>query len=316
MTSVGRAIRASGDAARLVDATRLRGMARTLRHDVRQYEPPATPDDDLVAAVVEPYASVDDALDRLSRLEDRLVARGDRRAVFLTVYTRMTARIRARIDRGGFRNPDWMRRYTTAFANYYRRAFLAFERGDLGAVPDPWRIAFGTAVAGDALVLQDAALGINAHINYDLALTLRDVGIDPDRPARRADHRAVDEVLARLVDAQQAVLAETYAAGIADLDASLGRLDERLSLLGLTEGREQAWRVAVVLADAGWPPVRAFARWVLRATATGGAVVVRNPALDAAVLRRLQRVEREGVALDDVFQQLRAGLDEVDGTGT
>jgi hypothetical protein len=285
-------------------------MALALRHDVEGYEPPAAPDEDLVAAASGPYDSVDDAAERLRRLEDLLTERGDRRAVFLTVYTRMTARIRGRIDRGGFRDPDWLRAYTTAFANYYRRAFLAFERGDLGAVPDPWRIAFGTAIRGDALVMQDAFLGINAHINYDLALTLRDVGIDPERERKLADHRAVNEVLARLVDAQQRALAEIYAAGVADVDAALGRLDEELSLLGLREGREQAWRVAVVRTDVGLPPVASLARWVRRATATGGAAFVLGPPLDPTVMAELRRFEREGLDPDYVLDRLAMRLDE------
>jgi hypothetical protein len=304
------ALAPAGAVVGLVNRRRLRGMALALRYDVAQYDPPATPDEDLVAAASGPYDSVDDAAERLRRLEALLTERGDRRAVFLTVYTRMTARIRARIDRGGFRDPDWLRAYTTAFANYYRRAFLAFERGDLGGVPDPWRIAFGTALRGDALVLQDAALGINAHINYDLALTLRDVGIDPDRAAKRADHRAVNGVLARLVDVQQRVLAELYAPGLSAVDATLGRVDERLSLLGITEGREQAWRVATVLTDTDWPPIRSLARWVLRATATGGAAFVRGPALDPALREQLQRFEREGVDVADALGDLQARLDD------
>jgi hypothetical protein len=310
MCPAGVPLGAYGQVARLVDGRRLRGMGLALRHDSRQYEPPETPDPDLLDPVQTPYESVTDAFERLRRLERRLRERGDRRAVFLTIYTRMTERIEARIDRGGFRDPAWMRAYTTAFANYYRRAFLAFERGETGAVPDPWLVAFGTALRGDALVVQDALLGINAHINYDLALTLRDVGIDPDRAAKRADHRAVDEVLARLVDVQQTVLADVYAAGIDDIDEGLGRFDERLSLLGLAEGRAQAWRVAVVLTDVGWPPVASFARWVLRATATGGAVFVRNPGLAPTVLDRLRRLEREGVDTDRVLATLGTALDD------
>ncbi len=304
MTAPLRTLSAYGDAARLVDARRVRGMARALRHDVEQYDPPDTPDADLVAVAQGTFESVEDAAERLRELEDLLRERDDRRAVFLTIYTRMTERIRARIEADGFGDPAWMRAYTTAFANYYRRAFLAFERGELGAVPDPWRIAFGTATGGDALVLQDAFLGINAHINYDLALTLRDVGIDPDRAAKRADHRAVNEVLARLIDAQQRALAEVYADGVADVDDALGRLDEQLSLLGLREGREQAWRVAVVLTDVGFPPVASLARWVLRATATGGAAFVLGPSPDSDLLAELRRFEREGIELTAVLDRL------------
>ncbi|WP_424016539.1 DUF5995 family protein [Halorientalis pallida] len=311
MTAPLRTLSAYGDAARLLDARRVRGMARALRHDVEQYDPPDTPDAELVAVAQGAFESVADAAERLRTLEDLLREREDRRAVFLTIYTRMTERIHARIADGGFADAEWMRAYTTTFANYYRRAFLAFERGELGAVPDPWRIAFGTATGGDALVMQDAFLGINAHINYDLALTLRDVGIDADRAAKLADHRAVNEVLARLIDAQQTALAEVYAAGVADVDAALGRLDERLSLLGLREGREQAWRVAVVLTDVGFPPVASLARWVLRATATGGAAFVLGPTVDPDVLAELRRFEREGVELADVLERLG---DELDAT--
>ncbi|MEA5388045.1 DUF5995 family protein [Haloarculaceae archaeon H-GB11] len=302
---------AAGRAARLVDGRRLREMTLAARHDVRQYDPPADPDDELVAETVEPYDSVADAEARLERLEQRLLDRGDRRAVFLTIYSRMTSRIRTRLDGGAFANTEWMRAYTTTFANYYRRAFLAFERGDLGAVPDPWRIAFGTAFRGDALVMQDAFLGINAHVNYDLALTLRDVGIDARRATKRADHFAVDDMLTRLVDVQQRLLAEVYAPGVADIDATFGRLDERLSLLGITEGREQAWRVAVVLEDAAWPPIRSAARWVLRATATGGAVVIRNAGLHPHLLDRLRRLEREGITDEEILASLVSSLDEV-----
>jgi len=268
-----------------------------------------TADAALVAAVETPYASVDDALERLRRLESLLAARGDRRAVFLTVYSRMTERIRDRIDRGGFSDPAWLRDYTTTFADDYRRAFLAFERGE-ESVPDPWRLAFGTARRGDALVVEDAFLGINAHINYDLALTLRDVGIDPDRGRKRADHRAVGEVLSGLVDAQQAALADVYAPGIDDIDAAFAGIDERLSLFALTEGRKQAWRVAVVLSDIECSPVRSLVRWSLQTTATGGARLIRQSALPRDRRARLRQLEREGVDTDAVLAALRTRLDD------
>jgi hypothetical protein len=50
------------------------------------------------------------------------------------------------------------------------------------------------------LVAQDVVLGINAHVNYDLALALSLVGVDPDRETKYADHCAVNDVLGRLVD--------------------------------------------------------------------------------------------------------------------
>jgi hypothetical protein len=302
------------EAARLVDGTGLRAMLLALRHDPGPVRRGTDPDPALVDLVETPFDSLEGALERLEALESALRDRRDRRAVFLTVYSRMTRAIRARIRDGRFGDPEWMRRYTVAFADYYRRAFLDFERGRLGGVPAPWRIAFDTSVGGRGLVVQDAFLGINAHINYDLALTLGDVGIDPDRPAKRADHRAVDGVLRRLVDAQQDALAELYAPGIEDVDETLGRFDESFALLGMTEGREQAWRVAAVTTDVGFPPVRSYARWVLRTTATGGAAFVLSPRVAPELMRTLRRVERDGldveVALDVLADRLDGAVSE------
>jgi hypothetical protein len=286
-------------------------MLLALRYDPGPVRRETDPDPALVDLVESPFESVDGVLERLRALEAALREREDRRAVFLTVYSRMTREIRNRITADGFDDPAWMRRYTVAFADYYRRAFLAFERGRLGGVPAPWRVAFDTAARGEGLIAQDAFLGINAHINYDLALTLLDVGIDPDRPAKRADHRAVNEVLGRLVDAQQEALAELYAPGLADVDAAFGRFDEAFTLLGLTEGREQAWRVAVVSTDVDIRPVRSYARWVLRATATGGAAFVLSPGVDPGLVRSLGRVEREGVTLETALDVLAEKVDGV-----
>lgn len=286
------------EATQLLNAPNLRAMLIALRNRVRRFEPPDTPNPALTAIVRDPFDSVTDVTTRLTELEARLRDQDDRRAIFLTIYRQMTAKVRDGINHGQFENSDWMTRYLVGFANYYRRAFLAFEEGRLTAVPDPWRITFGTALRGDSLVIQDSVLGINAHINYDLALTLNEVGIDPNRAQKYQDHVAINDTLARLIDIQQAILAEMYAAGIGDIDTALGRLDESFFLRTMTEGREQAWRVAVVLADVRIVPIESYARWVLRTTATGGAYFILGPRLDHDLYQRIQRFEAEGFDLE------------------
>jgi hypothetical protein len=298
---------------RLFDARRVRAALLAARVTA------PTPDDHetdpvFVDLLDTPFETVDDAHDRLRALERRLRAAGDRRAVFPTIYTRMTHAVRAAIDDGRFADPEWMRRYTVTFADYYRRAFLTFERGAYAAVPAPWRVAFDVAVAGDALVAQDAFLGINAHINYDLALTLRDLGIDPRRARKRADHDRIDDVLAGLVDAQQAALVDLYAPGLSAVDATFGRFDEAFSLFSMTEGRAWAWRTAAVLTDVRAAPARAVTRWLHRAAATGGARVIGSPPIDPAVLAALRRVECDRLSLDGALDALTDHLDAASGT--
>ena len=297
---------------RLLNLRRLRAIYIAMREDATSDSVPREADTDLVDLTSDPYESLAGARDRLDRLETLLRQRDDRRAVFLSIYTHMTRAVQRSVEREVFADPDWMRAYTVTFANYYREAFLAFEQGRRQAVPEPWRIAFDTAVAGDALVVQDAFLGINAHINYDLALTLRDVGLDPNRRQKRTDHRAINDILARLVDAQQAALAEIYAPGIDEVDAILGGFDETVSLFSLTESRKQAWRVGVVLHDFDVRPVEAYARWLLRTTATGSALFVLSPTLSPEAMRAFGRVEQGQFELGDALELLHSRFEAVD----
>ena len=59
--------------------------------DPSAFEIVGEPDIELRALVAEPFETVYDVADRLERLESRLLTREDRRSIFLTVYTEMTA---------------------------------------------------------------------------------------------------------------------------------------------------------------------------------------------------------------------------------
>lgn len=255
-------------------------------------------DPDLVALLEAEFTTTDTVLTRLGAAERHLRDQGDRRAVFLTVYTRMTEQVLAGVDDGAFRDPDWVSEYLVSFGNAYRRAHLTYERGDYGDVPVPWRIAFDTALLGDALVLQDAFLGVNAHINYDLAYTLDEVGIDPDRPDKHADHNHVNAILADLVDTVQEALVDVYdALGVTSADALLGPIDEQLVLLGLTSGRAFAWENAILLADGpGWL-TSPLVEWRLRTASTGIAHVLRSTRVDPRVRDQLRDVEDDATTL-------------------
>ncbi|MFC6725883.1 hypothetical protein ACFQE1_16220, partial [Halobium palmae] len=66
----------------------------------------------------------------------------------------------------------------------------------------------------------------------------------------------------------------------------------------------QAWRIAVVLTDVDVAPVASYARWVLRATATGSALFILNPALDSSLLRTLRTIESEGLDVEAVLERV------------
>jgi len=247
-------------------------------------------DPELLALVSDPYSDADEVREGLDALLAAFEAREDRRAVFLGIYARMTAAVGRRIERGAFADPDWVGQYLVAFADRYRVAVRDFEAGDVDALPDPWLLAFEAAEPGDSLVLQDAMLGVNAHINYDLALALDDVGVGTDRASKYADHCAIIDVIAGLVDEAQDELADRDADGLATLDSSLGRVDERLTVATIDECRDSAWRTAVAM-DSRFRARRRFARWFNDRTATGAAYLIRSSRSSAVVHETLAGLE-------------------------
>jgi len=75
-----------------------------------------------------------------------------------------------------FHNRTWMETYTYHFADLYREAVYNWEFGNKEDVPGAWVLAFEHAKNEDLLILQNIMLGINAHINRDLAYALHEVG--------------------------------------------------------------------------------------------------------------------------------------------
>lgn len=226
----------------------------------------------LLSLLEAPYGTVGETRDRLRDLLAAFEAREDRRADFLSVYVRTTEAVADRIDRDGFANPDWVGDYLVAFANRYREAVLAHETGHWDALPAGWRIAFRAADRGDASAVRLAALGVNAHVNHDLAYALDDAGIATDRPTRRADHRTVTDIIAGHADDVRADL-------LAREDGASAAPDADLVAAAVAGCRERAWQTAAALGSR-LGARRRVARWVNETTASVAARVLADAPLE------------------------------------
>ena len=111
---------------------------------------------------------------------------------FALLYLRTTEGMRDANDEGEFSDPEfWDRAVIPTFADYYLNAYRAWKHGEPARVDAAWRTAFGAEpdrLTGNQMIY----LGINAHINNDLAFMIEDL-----TPGYRyADHKHVDDVLA------------------------------------------------------------------------------------------------------------------------
>jgi hypothetical protein len=194
---------------------------------------------------------IDELIARMADLLEPLQADGDQRRYFHATYQRTTIAVAGEIKRGGFADAEWVERWDVAFADLYLEAL---EASLAGRRPTrPWDIAFGAPANLPAL--RHVLLGMNAHINYDLPQALLAVITDGqfDDAAllarREADHRAIDEVLASRVSAEDDEL--TRISGPTPL---LDRLLRPFNRLGtqrfLREAREKVWANTIALSHA------------------------------------------------------------------
>jgi hypothetical protein len=197
------------------------------------------------------YDSIDDLLVRMR--DDLVHLTGDARRFFHATYLRTTQAVGAEIERGGFVDNDWVRRWDLAFAELYVDALAADRAG--APVAGPWRVVFDAAEKRpDLAPLLHVLFGINAHINYDLPQALLAVisSADFDDRAllavRAADHRHVDAVLQSRVGAEDNQL--TAVSRVTVLDRLLRPANRAASRRFLAEAREKVWRNAVVLDQA------------------------------------------------------------------
>jgi hypothetical protein len=224
----------------------------------------------------------------MAALLDELEADGDPGRYFLATYLRTTRAVGEALDRGEFDDVAWVDGWDVDFASLYLDALTA-HRSDPASPPEPWRMAFGAdpGLPPTAHVL----LGMNAHINFDLARALVRV-IPPEdfaEPAvlerRRRDHERIDAVLASRVAAEDAELVRA-SGGRRLVDALLAPANRQASRLFLRESRRKVWANATELNAARLRGEADYARRVADLEAAS-AVRVRDLLRPGPVLLRL-----------------------------
>jgi hypothetical protein len=174
--------------------------------------------------------------------ELRTIARSatDALGYFPALYSQVTERVAAGIAAGDFDDGPRMDEFVGDFARRYISAFR-----DPAMRARCWQACWDVAGKQGLLIIQHLLLGINAHVNYDLAQTVADIG------RSSGDFAAVR----RDFDAVNVILAATSVDVLRSLDV-VSRWTNELAALGggklfnfsLRAARAQAWRAGVYLA--------------------------------------------------------------------
>jgi len=200
-----------------------------------------------------------EVIDRLTEIRDCTgkVAPECGIAQFSELYLTITQCIWDHIQAGGFfADNGYLARLDVVFANRYFHALGAWAGGQ--RTPRAWRVLFEVPSDGEVTAIQLAGAGVNAHINFDLAVAIVDTGRERGDAAldtRREDYAKVNDVFAERMDALLRDLLEARALA--------GRESEQLSALGrlmtriVATARHFAWEDATDL----WPLPRRSEAW-------------------------------------------------------
>jgi hypothetical protein len=201
----------------------------------------------------------------------------DHNAVFALAYLRTTQTYKwARDQSGFFTDTPWVNHEDAVFAKYYFAAYDNWAGGARGQVPQAWLIAFDTAAARQVNGSGDLLLGMNAHVNRDLPITLAAVGMaTPDGQSRKPDHDKVDQFLNTVLQPLLEELAARFDSSIIHIETPYG-----VGYTGLFQTlavwREQAWRNAQLLANATTPAARALALQEIETSAATQALAIKT----------------------------------------
>jgi hypothetical protein len=196
-----------------------------------------------------------DTLHHMNSLLREMEQRSDQRSAFLHCYSLMSGNMVLASREGAFHDCEWMQHFVDHFARYYFQALDQYN-GVKESAPSVWVLAHDTALHTTCPTIQKLLLGINAHINYDLVLTLADLlekewpGLDNSGRTRRyEDYCKVNEIIAETIDKVQDLVLESSDPEMELVDFAMGRVDEWLISRLIRTWRDEVWETAVELLE-------------------------------------------------------------------
>jgi hypothetical protein len=192
------------------------------------------------------FHRIDDAIRVMDEIIDWSRAGAHRIGFFTCLYRATTLEVRRGIGSGRFQNAARMEVFDVHFARYFFDALHVWKAG--GRPAAAWSRAFRACEDEELFVLQHLLLGMNAHINLDLAATVADLAGIESREELRVDYDEINHILAEMVDGVQDVLND-FNPGLKALDFVGLHFDEAVASFSIRKARDRSWAAAMELVD-------------------------------------------------------------------
>jgi hypothetical protein len=180
-------------------------------------------------------------------------------APFALAYWRITEGYgHIRSQPGYFQNVPVFNHVVAVFAKYYLSAYQNWKSGNRAAVPLAWQIPFDAAAGKQVSGTGNLLMGVNAHVNRDLAFVMAATGlVAPDGSSKKKDFDQVNVLINTMVEPLTAEEGARFDQSMDSGSSPLG-IEYTFSSELIAGWREQAWRNAELLVNAPTPEARAL----------------------------------------------------------
>lgn len=243
--------------------------------------------------------TIQEVVDGLAGEVQRAKEQKDRVGYFASLYRQVTVAIQRDVAARAFDDNERMDHYDACFANRYFAA-LGGWRNSADGVPATWRDALTATQRPDLAIVQHLVLGVNAHINVDLAIATAEAATGQDINSLKNDFDRINDILVGVLRRIQNVL-NGISPAMALIDTIGGRFDDKILGFSIKRARGAAWHAAVVLSAQPDPPGPAPVEALLDSTAQGlGQAVLTAGQLVRPVLAH----ETPTLEVDEVIDRL------------
>ena len=184
--------------------------------------------------------TIQQVLEQLDEIIVECIANNSRLGLFAYIYRRTTAEIASEIALGNFEDNERLEILDVAFANLYLDAYKAYKNDQ--DVSASWALAFNHADES-LTILQHIMLGMNAHINLDLAISTASVMDGKEISEIEKDFNKVNDILFQITNELQDRLSRVSPLMFV-LDWLGKNNDEKIIDFSMRKAREQSWNSA------------------------------------------------------------------------
>ncbi len=192
------------------------------------------------------YKNINEVITSLQSITAYSKLHNMRMGYFAALYTRMTVAVKKGIEDGIFEDAERMELLDICFAERYISAWECYSNKK--PCTQSWQYAFDSTSNSSNIVLQHLLLGINTHINLDLAIAAATIAPGARIDALEKDFNCINNIIASLIDDVQECLSQVWFP-MRLLTKIVNGKHEAVLNFSIDKARAAAWSNAVLLAN-------------------------------------------------------------------